>query len=55
MSHDMTFCVTHSCPYRFTCQRFKDNNVFAENELISQCEFPHTSTKCDYYIKKKGE
>lgn len=28
MNHDITFCTTISCPYRFTCKRFIQNNKF---------------------------
>lgn len=53
MSHDITFCITLNCPYRFTCKRFIENNIFAKGELISQQEFPHTQTNCDFYIRKE--
>lgn len=52
MSHDMTFCVTISCPYRFNCKRHVNNNTFKDDEEISVCEFEHTDTKCNYFIKK---
>lgn len=52
MSHDMTFCVSINCPYRFNCRRNVINNTFEEDELISQCDFKHTDTSCNYFIKK---
>ena len=51
----MTFCVSINCPYRFNCKRNVINNKFDENELVSQCNFEHTDTKCDYFIKKQEE
>lgn len=53
MTHDMTFCVAISCPYKFTCKRHIANNNFEKDELVSQCEFKHTLTSCDYYIRKE--
>lgn len=53
MTHDMTFCVAISCPYKFTCKRHIANNNFEKDELVSQCEFKHTLTSCDYYILKE--
>ena len=50
-NHDITFCVAIDCPYRFTCKRHINNNKFEKNELISQSNFEHTATRCDYYIK----
>jgi hypothetical protein len=51
-NHDMTFCVSINCPYRFNCSRNVINNKFEENELVSQCNFEHTDTSCKYFIKK---
>lgn len=50
MTHDMTFCVSINCPYRFSCKRNIINNKFDENELVSQCDFEHTDTKCGVKI-----
>ena len=51
-NHDMTFCVSINCPYRFNCKRNVINNVFDKDELVSQCNFEHTDTKCVFFIKK---
>ena len=53
MTHDITFCVSINCPYRFNCKRNVINNQFNENELVSQCDFSHTDTHCDEKSKIK--
>lgn len=50
-NHDITFCVSINCPYRFNCKRNIINNKFEENEVILQCDFEHTDTNCNYFIK----
>lgn len=52
MTHDITFCAAIDCPYKFNCARHINNNKFNKDELISQCNFEHTITHCDYFIKK---
>ena len=53
MEEEKKYCKTLTCPYRFTCDRFFDNNNF-ENELfINITEYEHTLTKCEYYIRKE--
>ena len=51
INHDITFCVARDCVYRFNCRRNVINNTFEKEEVISQCNFEHTDTKCDYFIK----
>lgn len=51
MTRDITFCKAIDCPYRFNCKRNKMHYNFGE-ELISECDFEHTITKCEYFIQK---
>jgi hypothetical protein len=51
-NHDITFCTSINCPYRFNCMRNIINNKFEKGELISQCNFEHTYSNCNYFIKK---
>lgn len=51
MNLDITYCCTKICPYIYTCKRNIINYNFKNGEIISQCNFKHTNTNCDYYIK----
>lgn len=53
MEENKIYCRTFTCPYRFTCARFFDNNKFEDELIINVKEFEHTMTKCEYYVRKE--
>lgn len=55
MKEEKIYCKPIGCPYRFTCDRFFNNNKFEDELIINVTEFEHTMTKCKYYIRKEGK